>query len=106
MATGHLVRAHERSHSLTVKKFKVGDPTTWPIFEVHWDDARTATGWESWEGKSHAPESVRSVGLCPKRDDTGITLVLCAGNDEDDDTQINGRVFIPAGMVTKVRRVG
>lgn len=47
----------------------------------------------------HKPRRVTSVGFVYKNDAIGVTLV----RDEDDLREFDGRIFIPAGMIKKVK---
>ena len=78
----------------------------WQAVEVLWDDAHTDNGWAEWEGASHKPSRVRSVGMVAKRDATGITLVTSvSAHEEGEKHDVNCVTFIPAGMIQRVKRL-
>jgi hypothetical protein len=70
---------------------------------VHWYDAHEGTPDEDSQAleELHEPEPVASCGWLWQRDHTGITLVGCVGR-----TDYSRRIFIPHGMIRKVRYVG
>jgi hypothetical protein len=70
---------------------------------VTWNDAHADAEFHDKASlaKEHVPRRVQSVGILVTRDKKGITLA----RDFDDAGEYDGRIFIPRGMVVKVRKL-
>lgn len=71
------------------------------IVEVTWRDAHADNEVQKPEDvdEAHKPHMVRSVGYLYLNDKIGVTLV----RDIDEDGALDGRLFIPRGMIEKIR---
>jgi len=76
-------------------KLKFGDPVM-----VTWEDACSSSAWT--EPYENGP-TVINVGFFVHRNKRG--LCLAKGVIMDDREEVLGAMFIPAGMVRKVRRL-
>lgn len=77
-----------------------------PLVEVKWNDAWSSD--ESWKDsdveRTHRPHETFSVGYLLKRSKRGVSI--CRDYDEDEgEPRYDGALFVPAGMVVKVRRL-
>lgn len=74
-----------------------------PLVVVTWNDAHADAEFHDKKSVTteHVPRRVQSVGMLAARDKKGITLV----RDYDDSGGFDGRIFIPKGMVVKVRKL-
>lgn len=70
------------------------------IVTVYWRDAHADNEIQKPEdvAAEHKPHMVYSVGFLFKKDKTGVTLV----RDIDEDGALDGRLFIPRGMIEKI----
>lgn len=70
---------------------------------VEWLDAHASDDFQSDLEvlDNHKARRVTSAGFVYKHDAIGITLV----RDIDDVDEVDGRIFIPAGMIKKVRTI-
>lgn len=80
-----------------------------PLVEVTWNDAWSSdTSWHDDDvERTHEPHRTHSVGYLLKRSRKGVTICRDYDDDNTDDEgrRYDGALFIPAGMVVKVRRL-
>jgi hypothetical protein len=70
------------------------------LVAVTWNDAHQS-GAEPFDvDEFHKPWVYTSVGWLVKNDAAGVTVAACKGDDEFDRA-----LFVPRGMVVKVRRL-
>ena len=84
---------------MSQKKQAVKPTKVWKVVEVTWIDTVTSDGWE----QTYIQKAVEviSIGYLCKRTDKGIALVqtFC----EEIDQPYSASIFIPAGVIKKVR---
>ena len=77
---------------------------SYPYVELKWNDAHADNDFNSPKKlkKKHEPRVVTTVAIQYKRNKAGITII----RDYDDQGEGDGRLFVPAGMIVSVRRLG
>jgi hypothetical protein len=69
---------------------------------VEWGDAWGNAGWANPDDDLHNPKLVVTVGFLYKNDKKGVTLFQ--GYDKESNQPL-ARTFIPAGMVSKIKKL-